>query len=145
VVMVVLEPRDLGALWAVSRRRGRRDFLLFRLSLVRAPTVRADLIDQNAWTADHTRRDEPEPEHRQSWTDATGRVVEVRHDDRSDLAVLQRAWTELGRNSGGTWRISIRPTVPHLEVHVLAPDPDRHDARGLFDEVGRLARTIAPQ
>src|ERR671915_137422 len=51
LVMVVLEPRDLGALWALSRQRGRRDFIVLRLSLVRAPTVRADLIDPAGWTA----------------------------------------------------------------------------------------------
>src|SRR5918992_4382741 len=58
VVMVVLEPRDLGALWAVARRRGRRDFLLLRLSLVRAPRWEADLIDPAAWTAGHRRDDD---------------------------------------------------------------------------------------
>src|SRR5918999_1589592 len=72
VVMVVLEPRDLGAFWALARRRGRRDFLLLRLSLVRAPTIRADLVAEAAWTASHTRRDEPDPEQREAWTDEAG-------------------------------------------------------------------------
>jgi hypothetical protein len=34
--------------------------------------------------------------------------------------------------------------VPHLEIHLLAPDAERQDARELLDEVGRLARDIAP-
>jgi hypothetical protein len=143
-VMIVLEPRDLGAFWALARRRGRRDFLLMRLSLVRAPTVRADLVAQEAWTASHTRRDEPQPEMREDWTDASGKSVELRHDGRADLEALREHWTRLGRLSGGPWRISVRPTVPHLEIHLLAPDAERQDARELLDEVGRLARDIAP-
>src|SRR5919106_146000 len=85
VVMVVLEPRDLGALWALARSRGRRDFIVLRLSLVRAPIWEADLVDPNAWTASDRRADDVEPEQRQSWTDATGREVEMRHDGRADL------------------------------------------------------------
>ena len=144
VVMVVLEPRDLGALWALARRRGRRDFVLLRLSLIRAPTVSADLVAQAAWTATHTRRDEPEPELRETWTDDDGQAVEVRHDGRADLDLLRGHWASLARQSGGTWRISVRHTVPHLEIHLLAPDPERHDAREVLDTVGRLARAIAP-
>src|SRR5919106_1734984 len=67
LVLVVLEPRDLGALWAISRRRGRRDFLVLRLSLVRAPVVGADLVDPSAWTAGDRRSDELEPERQLDW------------------------------------------------------------------------------
>lgn len=145
VVMVVLEPRDLGAFWALARRRGRRDFLLLRLSLVRAPTIRADLVATEAWTANHSRRDEPEPEQREPWTDETGRAVELRHDGAADLGSLRAHWTRLDRLTGGAWRISVRPTVPHLEIHLLAPDPERQQARVLLDEVGQLARAISPE
>jgi hypothetical protein len=145
LLMVVLEPRDLGALWALSRRRGRRDFLLLRLSLVRAPTVRADLIDPRAWTADHRRLDELEPGEGERWSDAAGRSIELRHDGRADLSLLRTHWNQLARHSGGPWRISVRPTVPHLEVHLLAPDPSRSSARELLDEVGALARALSPR
>jgi hypothetical protein len=144
LVLVVLEPRDLGAFWALARRRGRRDFILLRLSLVRAPTARADLIDRAGWTAAHGRRDEPDPELHETWTDDGGRTVEIRHDGRSDIAALREHWTRLGHETAGAWRISIRQTVPHLEIHLLAPDPDHQDARALLDEVGRLARSVAP-
>jgi hypothetical protein len=143
--MVVLEPRDLGAFWALARHRGRRDFLLLRLSLVRPPTIRADVVAEEAWTASHSRRDEPEPEHLETWTDESGRAVEVRHDGRADLGALRGHWNRLGRLSGGTWRISVRSTVPHLELHLLAPDADRQASRALLDEVGKLARTIGAQ
>jgi hypothetical protein len=144
LVMVVLEPRDLGALWALSRRRGRRDFLVLRLSTQRAPTVSADLLDPTAWTAGDRRADEPDLPHDVAWTDALGRAVAIRHDGRADLERLQDHWNRLARDSGGAWRISVRPTVPHLELHLLAPDPERADARRLLDEVRELTRTAAP-
>jgi hypothetical protein len=68
----------------------------------------------------------------------------VRHDGRADLASLRATWARLGRLTGGAWRISVRPTVPHLEIHLLAPDPDRQAARALLEEVGQLARAIGP-
>jgi len=142
-VMVVLEPRDLGALWALARSRGRRDFLILRLSLVRAPLVRADLVSPRAWTARDRRPEEQEPELRESWTDAAGQPVELRHDGRADLASLCGHWDGLARQSGGVWRLSVRPTVPHLEIHLLAPDPERAGARALLDEVAVLARALA--
>jgi hypothetical protein len=143
MVLVVLEPRDLGALWALARRRGRRDFIVIRLSLVRAPNVRADLIDPAAWTADDSRRDEPEPDRRTTWTDAGGRAISVRHDGGLDLPSLEEHWNALARDSGGPWRLSVRTTVPHLEVHLLAPDVEQASSRRLLDEVGELARSLS--
>jgi hypothetical protein len=143
LVMVVLEPRDLGALWAVARSRGRRDFLILRLSLVRAPLARADLVDPRAWTASDRRPEEPEPQLRESWTDAAGHPVELRHDGRADLAALRGHWDRLAQRSGGVWRLSVRPTVPHLEIHLLAPDPEQAEARDLFAEVAVMASALA--
>src|SRR5919106_224591 len=143
VVMMVLEPRDLGALWAVARSRGRRDFIVLRLSLVRAPRWEADLIDPAAWTAAHRRLDDSELESREPWTDASGRAVRVADDGRADLEALRVHWNRLGGHTRGAWRVSVRSTVPHLEIHLLPPDPDRADARALFTEVGALAATVS--
>ena len=144
LVMVVLEPRDLGAVWALSRSRGRRDFLVLRLSLVRAPRLRADLVHPGAWTASDRRPDEPEPQQRESWTDAAGRAVDVSHDGDGDVATLHSHWDRLSSLSGGAWRVSIRPTVPHLEIHLLPPpDTDAASARNLLREVSALAKAVA--
>jgi hypothetical protein len=142
VVLVVLEPRDLGALWALARSRGRRDFIVLRLSLVRAPRWAADLIDPLSWTAAHRRVDDIELEPAEVWTDAAGRGIRIAGDEHADLAALRAHWNALGRHTGGAWRISVRSTVPHLEVHLLPPDPDRHDARALLGEVASLAATV---
>ena len=142
VVLVVLEPRDLGALWALARSRGRRDFIVLRLSLVRAPRWEADLTDPAAWTAGHRRTDDAELEPRQPWTDASGRAIGIADDGRADLDALRGHWNKLAGNTGGAWRISVRSTVPHLEIHLLPPDPGTGDARALFREVTALAATV---
>ncbi len=142
-LMVVLEPRDMGALWALSRRRGRRDFLLLRLDLVRAPRFRADLIDPRAWTARDRRGDDLPFDREQTWTDGSGAEVQLRHDDGADVGRLRGFWDRLHRLSGGTWRLSVRPLVPHLEIHLLLPPLEVGDARQLLGTVRELAEAVA--
>jgi hypothetical protein len=144
VVMVVLEPRDLGAMWAISRSRGRRDFLILRLNLVRSPLHRADAMDPRAWTAEHLDDDGDRPALDTSWTDHGGATVQVRRDPEFELAEIGRLWDRLGRVSGGAWRLRIRPTVPHLEIHLLPPDPTRVSAHRLLDEVRDIAAGLIP-
>ncbi len=143
MAMIVLEPRDLSALWALSRGRGRRDFLLLRLDLVRAPRFRADLIDPRAWTARNKRADDAPFAHEAAWTDASGTTVTVRGDRAADVAQLRDAWDELGRASGGPWRISVRQLVPHVEVHCLFPSLATGDARRLLTIVRDLAEAVS--
>src|SRR5688572_10670245 len=49
-VLMVLEPRDLSILWAWSRLRGRRDFMIVRANLRRAPRFSLDVRDPRSWT-----------------------------------------------------------------------------------------------
>jgi len=144
LVLVVLEPRDLGALWALARSRGRRDFIVLRLSLVRSPLQRADAVDPRAWTAGHLADANDSPAGRTSWTDAAGIPVDLRHEPDFDVAMLERLWEQVRRVSGGAWRISIRPTIPHLEIHLLPPDPDQSSSRELLSEVREIATSLIP-
>ena len=144
LVLVVLEPRDLGALWALARSRGRRDFLVLRLSLVRSPLHRVDAVDPRAWTASHLADSGDVPERLTSWTDASGTPIELRHDPDVEAAEIEQLWDRMGRVSGGAWRISIRPTVPHLEFHLIPPDPDRSSSRELLQEVREIAIGLIP-
>lgn len=145
-VLVVLEPRDMGAVWALARSRGRRDFVILRLSLVRSPLHRADVVDPAAWTAGHLadRPVEDRPEHMATWTDGSGTAIELHHDPDVSTSELKEVWDRIGRVSGGAWRVSIRPTVPHLEIHFLPPDPERVSARRLLDEVRDIALSLIP-
>lgn len=136
-VVVVLEPRDVAMLWAWSRRRGRRDFVVLRGGLRRAPDLEVEAGDVRGWTGrDRLRRLDPGAWHEASWDDEHVRVMARGH---ADLGEARRAWETLGSVSGGVWRLSVREEHPQLEVHVLPPAPDVPAERLVeaFREVGR--------
>lgn len=142
-VLIVLEPRDLGVLWALSQRRGRRDFLLVRLNLISAPRHPADLIAPRSWTARDRRADDTRFDHEESWVDGAGNEVRLRYDKQTDLAALRTFWDRLDRQSGGAWRISVRSLVPHLEVHLLVPSLKDADARAMVETIRELGEAVA--
>lgn len=136
-VVVALQPRDLPLLWAFSRRRGRRDFLILRGWLRRAPAFEVEAGDTRGWTGeDRLRRLDAE-----SWRDASWGEEHVRMVTSGDAEPTagRRAWEALAAVSGGVWRLSVRRDHPHLEVHVLPPDLGIPAARLVetFREVGR--------
>lgn len=136
-VVVVLEPRDVGLLWAFARSRGRRDFVIFRGNLRRPPRFSADVGDRVGWTG---RLDAADAGVRQAeWAD--GVVVHI--DAGADETLVRESWQRLGQASGGIWRLTIQPVVPHLEVHVLPPDKASVAADGLVVAVLDLARRLA--
>ena len=143
-LLVVLEPRDLGALWAFAHRRGRRDFLILRVRLVRAPRFSADLADPTSWTMGDVRHRWAGEGLAPSWSGTwDGTMIEARHDATVNLDELRAWWEQLASVSGGVWRISVSPTVPHLELHLLPPAGDISSLR-LMGAVREVARRIAP-
>jgi hypothetical protein len=147
-LLVVLEPRDLGALWALARSRGRRDFLVLRFSLARPPAARADAVDPRAWTAGHVAPPDADaggpPPRTERWTDSGGATIEAVGHPRADLGVLRDAWAGLTNAGVRPWRVSIRPTDPHLEVHVLVPDLAQTSSRRVLEAIRDLAVASAP-
>lgn len=138
-VVVVLEPRDLSWLWAWSRARGRRDFLILRARLERSPRFEVEAGDPRGWTGEHgLRKLDPDAWHEASWDDVGVRLA---HSADADPGALRGAFDELRGASGGVWRLSVRRDVPHLEVHVLPPPGERPAAR-LFDAFRDLARAV---
>ena len=137
-VVVVLEPRDVGLLWAFARSRGRRDFLIVRANLRRAPRFRLDAGDPAGWTG----RIEAEPdgdERRLSWPADGVAVASAGADDE----LARRAWDRLARSSDGVWRLTIQPVVPHLEVHLRPPRPDRVPAERVLAPIRDLAAELS--
>jgi hypothetical protein len=49
-LVVVMEPRDVPWLWALSRAQGRRDLLILRAQLTSAPRLEYDLVAPASWT-----------------------------------------------------------------------------------------------
>lgn len=145
VLLVVLEPRDLGALWAIAHHRGRRDFLIVRTRLLRAPRYSADLADPQSWTMGEMRHqwagNAMASTRRATWG---GTAVEARHDAAVGLDELRGWWEQIAGVSGGVWRISISPTVPHLELHLLPPAGVVSSLR-LIEAVREVGRELTPR
>jgi hypothetical protein len=138
-VVVVLEPRDVAMLWAWSRRRGRRDFVILRGWLRSAPRLELEVGDARGWTGDD-RLPRLDPE---AWREAGWGHDDVRASvsPEADPVEARRAWEALDEVSGGVWRISVRREHPHLEVHVMPPDPTT-PARRLVGAFGDLGRSV---
>jgi hypothetical protein len=139
-LVVVLEPRDLGWLWALSRARGRRDFVILRGRLRSAPRFEAEVGDPSGWTgSDRLERLDPDAWHETEWS---GGRVRVAHSDDADIEALRAHWVRLGDVVGPAWRISIRRDHPHVEVHAPLPDISAVDSASLiraFVDLGDIA------
>jgi hypothetical protein len=141
-VLTVLEPRDLVWLWPIARRRGRRDFLVVRCSLKRAPRIAVEVADRRAWTG----RDRPRQADEEEWQPVEAWTAHVRASVAmgADGLLARRLWDRLAAASAGPWRLSVRRTVPHLEVHVLAPGTADASADRLFRAVREIALEVSP-
>jgi hypothetical protein len=136
-VLVVLEPRDVPFMWLFTRARGRRDTLIFRTSLRRAPRMELEATDAAAWIK------AGDAEEAAGWPAAAfpAGVVATAAPGSDDASVVaaRRAWEALGSVSEGVWRMSIRRTVPHLELHIRPPRDDRAAPEGMVGAIRDLA------
>ncbi len=135
-VVIFLEPRDLPWLWALGRSRGRRDTLIVRGVLRRAPALELEALDPASWSGrDAVSRVPREWMKRQAA--APGGVV-VHHVDAAAL-VHADALLELAERAGlVVRRLSLRRTEPNFQLHVPLPDR-RQPAREFFETVHALA------
>jgi hypothetical protein len=138
-VAIVLEPRDVPVLWAFARSRGRRDFVIIRANLVRAPGFSMDVRDPRGWTGRLDDVDGADDLGRaQDWPG--GFVAHVGHG--ADEAVVRSTWSRLAKATGGVWRLTVQPIVPHVEVH-FRPPPEKATADGILSPIRALATTLA--
>jgi hypothetical protein len=126
-LVVFLEPRDLPW-WPLSRLRGRRDTLIVRAVLKRAPAVELEALEPGSWSA----------------RDALPRIPPVWPAEESihyeNPAALERARSLLGmaRRAGlRVRRLSVRRAEPHFQLHAGLPDRGK-PARALFETIRAL-------
>jgi hypothetical protein len=143
-VVVVLEPRDVSLLWAFARWRGRRDFVIVRVSLVRPPRFGLDVRDPGGWTS---RSDAPDNGHEvptgERPTDDWPAQVAVTVGPGTADPAVRATWEQLTEVSGGIWRLTVQPVVPHLEVHVRPPALEGVSADRLLGPIRDLAETLS--
>jgi hypothetical protein len=140
-VLVVLEPRDLGWLWAWSIRRGRRDFLIIRGRLQGPPSFELEAGDAAGWT----REDRLKRLDWGAWSEADwgSEGIRVAHSADADPELIRPMWEELRLLAGSVWRLSVRRDNPHLEVHVPLPDVDKVEVKRVIQAFVELARNVA--
>jgi hypothetical protein len=135
-VIIFLEARDLPWMWAIGRARGRRDTLIVRGVLRRAPSFELEALDPESWSArDALPRVPREWPVRKAPADG-GPIVH-----HADAAALQHAdaLLAIARRAGFVVRrLSLRRTEPHFQLHVPFPDRAR-PAREFFEAVRSLA------
>jgi hypothetical protein len=140
-ILYVLEPRDVPLLWLFSRASGRRDVLIVRANLRRAPRLELEAATRSAWIK------APDAEEAAGWVTTpfpTGvQATAVTGADASEVAAARRGWERLDAAAEAVWRMSIRRTVPHLEVHVRPNDAEGVPAARIVDPIRDLATELA--
>jgi hypothetical protein len=113
---------------------------IVRADLRRAPSFDLEAGDRRGWTGrDGRPRDEDGWKPLERWAPD----VEVSAWGRPDTAELKAHWQRLGRWSDGVWRLSVRRTVPHLQVDVRPPDLAAVSSDRLLAEIRDLAVTVS--
>jgi hypothetical protein len=135
-LVIFLEPRDLPWMWALGRSRGRRDTLIVRGVLRRAPALELEALDPVSWSGrDALPRVPREWSVRQAA--APGGLV-VHHANAAALAQAE-ALLALARRAGlAVMRLSVRRAEPNFQLHVPLPE-GRQPARDFFEAVHALA------
>jgi len=135
-LVVFLEPRDMPWMWALARSRGRRDTLIIRAVLRRAPTAELEALDPSSWSGrDALPRVPSEWPVREAKAGA-GIVV---HHASAGAGERADALLTLAEPAGlAVKRLSVRRTEPNFQLHVRLPDR-RQAAHGFFEAVRAIA------
>ncbi len=139
-VLIVLEPRDIGPLWGWGRLHGRRDFLILRARLEEPPQFELEAGDRRGWTGrDALRRLAWNEWRHTDWGDTN---LQVAYSGGRASEEAHRLWMEFQAASGGIWRLSIRRTTPHVEVHLMPPNITQVEAQRLLRMFVELSRAV---
>ena len=117
-ILTLMEPRDVIPLWILAHLQGRRDVMILRGHLRRHARVEFDLIKPGTWSGNDVRRRGIPSE----WSQTTlqdGMLLASEGPDATRSA--QEIKSRLGRLSPYLLRVSVRRTVPHIEIHLLQP------------------------
>jgi len=135
-LVIFLEPRDLPWMWALGRSRGRRDTLIIRGVLRRAPTLELEALDPLSWSG----RD-AFPRVPREWlvreAAGPGGVV-VHYASAAALGHADALLAQAERAALAVRRLSMRRTEPNFQLHIPLPDR-RQPAREFFEAVQALA------
>jgi hypothetical protein len=132
-VVIFLEPRDLPW-WPISRSRGRRDALILRGTLRRAPGLEFEIVDPASWSGR-----EALPRIPREWQIRDGKL-RIHHESAAALERAEALLARAERAGLAVQRLSVRRAEPNFQLHVALPDR-RGPAREFFDTVQALAES----
>jgi hypothetical protein len=130
-LLIFLEPRDLPW-WPLSRARGRRDTLIVRGVLKRAPAMEFEALDPASWSGREALARIP-----REWPGRKD-LLHVRGEDGPALERAEALLARTGSAGLAVKRLSLRRAEPNFQLHVALPDRAR-PAGEFFDTVQALA------
>lgn len=130
-LVIFLEARDLPW-WGIGRARGRRDTLIVRGVLGRAPALELEVLDPASWSGRDALRRVPK-----EWAERPGALV-VHYAAGAALARADALLAACARDGLVVRRLSVRRTEPHFQIHIDLPDTGK-PAREFFEAVRALA------
>ena len=136
-LVLVLEPRDVPPLWALSRLRGRRDLFIFRATLRSQPSAEVEAFHPRAWSTQGLERRCEE----KRWTrlDAPGPLVVYAPTRDESVAALFHAADLPGCP---LVRLSVRPSQPNVEVQWHLAHIRRHSSPSVIEALRRIAGCV---
>lgn len=135
-LVVFLEPRDLPW-WPLSRAAGRRDTLIARGTLQRAPAAELEALDRSSWSGRDALRRRVPREWRVRNPELGGNLA-IHYESDAGLALAGRLLERAGSAGLVVRRLSVRRGEPHFQLHVALPGGGT-SARELFEALGALA------
>jgi len=136
-ILVMLEPRDVAVMWLASRRGGRRDALILRGNLRRPACCEFDVLDPSSWSGKDALKHHTPAE----WARQTRDGLLFAAEGEAAVEVAQQILPLAQKMGGRLVRLSARSTVPHLEIHLLAPwngSVDGKDSLAIYRQIGEM-------
>jgi len=139
-IMFVLAPRDVPWMWLLAMYRGRKDTLILRSHLSITPKVDLELADPTSWTG----RMALHQAAQRGWVSQSFQGMQLMTPPGLlNLATktLEALTNPIRELTSQYWRISLRRSAPHLELHIAFPDR-QIDSQHFIDSLRTLASTV---
>ncbi len=136
-LVIFLEARDTPWMWALGRSRGRRDTLIIRGVLRRAPVLEFEVLDPISWSG----RDAL-PRVPARWLVRQGEIpggISTHYETAKGMALADALLAQAQNSKLPVRRLSLRRTEPNFQLHLPLPDR-RQPARDFFEAVHSLAQ-----
>jgi hypothetical protein len=135
-LVIFMEARDTPWMWALGRLRGRRDLLIIRGALKRAPSFECEVLEAGSWSAREAQGRVP-----REWAQEAEGPVVIWTPGVESRTVAEALLRQAANAGLAVKRLSVRRGEPHFQIHVGLPE-DGKPAGGFFAAVRGLAGRV---